>query len=381
MFDEMSEAETKQTENVLSLQSELHNLEAKSKRSLTDDELNRMFELRKDISQSKHESTSDSKRTAYFLDTGHLLFDYYDRKSAKSIQDRKQFVEDSSKETVVGDKKTVLDFFSRGKQNQVVEKNKTEDSTTVGKNVKNVKNMDQIIEEYMSKVDNSLNVNPILNRSSEYCEECQNHKIFIEAESIIICTKCGVQESILMNQTKPSYKDPPREYTFFAYKRINHFNEWLSQFQAKESTHIPEKIIQDLKKEIQKERIVDQKSIDIKCIRRFLKKLGYNKYYEHIPHIINKLVGVQPPIITPVTEEKLRTMFKMIQVPFAKHCPPKRKNFLSYSYVLHKFVELLEMHELKPCFPLLKSRQKLYLQDKIWNKICCELNWTFIKSV
>jgi len=71
----------------------------------------------------------------------------------------------------------------------------------------------------------------------------------------------------------------------------------------------------------------------------------------------------------------------MIQVPFVKHCPEKRKNFLSYSYVLHKFVQLLGMHELTACFPLLKSRQKLYQQDTIWKKICKELEWPFIKSV
>ena len=43
------------------------------------------------------------------------------------------------------------------------------------------------------------------------------------------------------------------------------------------------------------------------------------------------------------TEEELRRMFKEIQIPFAKFCPKDRKNFLSYSYVLHKFVELLEL--------------------------------------
>ena len=36
-------------------------------------------------------------------------------------------------------------------------------------------------------------------------------------------------------------------------------------------------------------------------------------------------------------QEKLRMMFKEIQGPFMKHCPKTRKNFLSYSYVLHKF--------------------------------------------
>ena len=44
-------------------------------------------------------------------------------------------------------------------------------------------------------------------------------------------------------------------------------------------------------------------------------------------------------------EEKLRNMFKEIQVPFLKHSPLIRKNFLSYSYVIHKFIQLLEKDE------------------------------------
>ena len=42
---------------------------------------------------------------------------------------------------------------------------------------------------------------------------------------------------------------------------------------------------------------------------------------------------------------------------------------LSYSYVLHKFVELLGLNEYKACFPLLKSRAKLHEQDLIWRNI------------
>ena len=63
------------------------------------------------------------------------------------------------------------------------------------------------------------------------------------------------------------------------------------------------------------------------------------------------------------------------------NCPSTRKNFLSYSYVLHKFCELLEYDELISYFPLLKSREKLQQQDFIWKKICHDLEWEFIASV
>jgi hypothetical protein len=80
-------------------------------------------------------------------------------------------------------------------------------------------------------------------------------------------------------------------------------------------------------------------------------------------------------------EEKLRFMFKEIQPSFVKHCPSDRNNFLSYSYVLYKFCELLELDEYLRYFPLLKNRDKLYAQDKIWELICKDLRWGYIKSI
>ena len=74
-------------------------------------------------------------------------------------------------------------------------------------------------------------------------------------------------------------------------------------------------------------------------------------------------------------------MFKEIQIPFMNNCPDDTKNFLSYSYVLHKFCQLLELDDLLSHFPLLKSREKLQQQDKIWENICKDLKWQYIPSV
>ena len=70
-----------------------------------------------------------------------------------------------------------------------------------------------------------------------------------------------------------------------------------------------------------------------------------------------------------------------IQPSFKKHCPKGRRNFLSYGYVLYKFCELLEMDEYLACFPLLKNRDKLYLQDKTWEKICKDQFWQYVRTV
>ena len=96
---------------------------------------------------------------------------------------------------------------------------------------------------------------------------------------------------------------------------------------------------------------------------------------------MNVISNKQAPLLNHADEEKLRNMFKEIQVPFMKNLSSREKNFLSYSYVLHKFCELLELDHLLIHFPLLKSREKLQQQDTIWKLICQDLKWQYIPSV
>ena len=106
----------------------------------------------------------------------------------------------------------------------------------------------------------------------------------------------------------------------------------MSQFQGKESTDIPENVYDKILVELKKIRLFDLSKIKVEDMRKILKKLGLNRYYEHIPHILTK-IGIPAPIMTREVEEKLRQMFKDIQEPFSIYCPRRRKNFLSYSYI------------------------------------------------
>jgi hypothetical protein len=153
----------------------------------------------------------------------------------------------------------------------------------------------------------------------------------------------------------------------------------LNQVQGKETTDIPEELYDKILLEIKKQRITNMAEITPPKIKEILKKLKSNKFYEHIPHIINKLNGLPMPYLSPELEEKLKQMFKQTQAPFLRHSN-KRKNYLSYSYVIHKFLQLLGHDELLQHFSLLKSSEKLSDQDRIWKLICEDLNWEYIPS-
>ena len=140
------------------------------------------------------------------------------------------------------------------------------------------------------------------------CVQCRKGELIaIHHEGMLVCNKCSNSINYLIENEKPSYKEPPKEVCFYAYKRINHFREILAQFQAKETTQIPEEVLQNIKNQIKKERI-KLSQITNKRAKEILKKLGYNKYYEHIPFIKDKL-GIKPPVMSPELEERLCSLF------------------------------------------------------------------------
>lgn len=348
-------------------------------REITDEILYEQLQKRKRELEREIESRGDKKEVFdYFLKTGDILYNYY------QIQDKIQSgVGSMGPRPVVkakpGSVLAALETAASTSPDCSGVELQTGSTAPKGELLRR----DKLLEEYLLKVDPAYarGTTEIDHDPYGECPECGIEMIFSANEALFTCTGCGFQEFVLIDSDKPSYKDPPREVSYYAYKRINHFNEWLAQFQAKESTEIPKEVYNSICAELKKERIMDYRTLSREKVREILKKLKYNKYYEHVPHIMNRLNGQNAPVMPREVEEKLRAMFKEIQPAFQKHCPKDRSNFLSYSYVLYKFCELLELDQYLSSFPLLKNRDKLYVQDKIWEKICRELSWQFIRSV
>lgn len=215
----------------------------------------------------------------------------------------------------------------------------------------------------------------------DICNHCHSEMLLNHNSGMLNCKNCGNIEKIIVDSDKQSHKEPPKEMTSFSYKRINHLNEILSQFQAKETTEIPAHVYEKIEIELKKSRITDMTLLTKEKLREILKKIDETDYYEHIPYIINQLNGLPPPVISVEVEEIIRGLFLQAQPPFNTYCPDDRKNFLTYGYTLYKLFELLELDEYLSNFKFLKDRKKLYDQEQIWKKICHELKWEFIPTV
>jgi hypothetical protein len=175
-----------------------------------------------------------------------------------------------------------------------------------------------------------------------------------------------------------------------SYKRSNHFNEWLSQFQAKERSPPPNHVFDEVKKKYLQNRFDLEVDVNPARTKKFLKELNkeypkkqFRKYYEHTQQISYIISGAPPARMSMEQEETVRIMFRAMQIPFEK-CPKsiklKRKNFLSYPYVLYKMCELLEYDEFLASFPLLKSKDRLKKHDAIWKWICQWKKWEYVET-
>ena len=297
------------------------------------------------------------KKKEYFLDNSKFIFEYFENK--KNISDGTIIQTNTNKS------KLVNSFFKIKEPNEINTCSQSEHN---------------IVQKYLSNIDDIfLDVNSFICQT-DICQICYKGELIpLEDEGIMVCNNCSKTIQYLIENEKPSYKEPPKEVCFYAYKRINHFKEILAQFQGKETTQIPPDVIENIKLQIKKERIEIATISNIKT-KEVLKKLGYNKYYEHIPFIKDKL-GIKPPIMSPELEETLCNLFIELQSPYSKYCPDDRVNFLNYYYTAYKLCELLGEEKYLDFFPMLKDKEKRIEQDVIWKKICEELDWEFIHTI
>jgi hypothetical protein len=324
---------------------------------------NLTLEQRLDIEDKINELTDrikdvKSKKKEYFLDNSKFIFEYFENK--KNISDGNNVQASTNKS------KLVNSFFKIKEENESDKLAQRENNN--------------IVQKYLSNIDDVfLDVNTFICQT-DICKICHKGELIpLEDEGIMVCNTCSRSVQYLIENEKPSYKEPPKEVCFYAYKRINHFKEILAQFQGKETTQIPPEVIENIKLQIKKERIEIEQITNLKT-KEILKKLGYNKYYEHIPFIKDKL-GIKPPIMSPELEETLCNLFIELQSPYSKYCPDNRVNFLNYYYTAYKLCELLGEVKYLDFFPMLKDKEKRIEQDAIWKKICEELDWEFIHTI
>jgi len=352
MLDKFNHIENVQ---IPKLNSEKEVLIERSKMDIKIDEymeiVDKLQTIRKELNSLK------SLKKKYLLENSKYIFNYFEEK--KNIS--------NGSETY---RVNVLNSFFKIK---TVDDDLTQNKTQSKK----------IYQNYWKNVNNEIvNIHDFV-IATDICNSCgQGELIPQDEEGILICNNynCGKFITYIVDNSKPCNKEPPNEVSYTAYIRLNHFKEILSQFQAKETTQIPEEVIEAIRNRIKKERITDYSVINYDKMREILRKLGFNKYFEHIQYI-NSIFGIKPPIMNEELHETLCVLFIEIQQPWAIHCPANRTNFFNYTYTLYQLCVLLGQTQYLPFIPMMKDREKQLEQDMIWKKLCGDLDWEFFPTV
>ena len=136
----------------------------------------------------------------YYNDTIDYLTPYYDKQNETTQQ--KQILE-------------INDFFNKSNK-KLKKKNNKKSELSKGYMI--------ATENIQKKVPKKSKFKP------KFCKngKCKNIELVLHLkEGFLVCTNCGQCEEILVDSDKPNYKDPVPDSSQYAYRRINHLNEFL----------------------------------------------------------------------------------------------------------------------------------------------------------
>jgi hypothetical protein len=134
----------------------------------------------------------------------------------------------------------------------------------------------------------------------ELCDKCFNKMTVIPNNSELICENCGIVKNLYgtVFEDDQFYYQEGQRTKHGNYDPTKHCRIWVERIQARETTDIPHKVIERIKKCIVRDRVRDLKRISCSQIRKYLQQTHYSKYNEHIPLIRKLITGVVPPQLT-----------------------------------------------------------------------------------
>jgi len=234
--------------------------------------------------------------------------------------------------------------------------------------------------QYLLMMDKEYACSKTKTSISKKCKICNMDKIIIYNESILSCPKCGDSDDIFIESDMPSQRETFAEKPKYPYKKLGHCIEKLNQFLCKGTANVPPEIFVILNEEIEKHNM-NKNNITVKFLESMLKKHRLSEYYENIMYIYSKITGKPPQHISRSEYELVLKMFCEVEEVYeSKYKPAVRNNFLKYTFVLNKIFLTINRPEIAIHFKLLKSPDKLKLQERVWQKICADLGWKYHSS-
>jgi hypothetical protein len=164
------------------------------------DQLIALIDERDDTKKVINHIESTDDEVDYLINTAPILFKYYD------IVEKGNPIDELTMNSKINNK-SILKFFLKPQE--------TDREERKGEVVDRA----SLVEKYLAYTDD----NYIRTVEQEECNQCTNcgssSRNVLLNDGIIYCNDCSCVEYIIVDHDKPSYKEVPREVTYFAYKR------------------------------------------------------------------------------------------------------------------------------------------------------------------
>lgn len=189
--DEFNSDTNSDEEDISELKNEIYELKKKEKKILN--EINNLKSKKKEID--------------YLTKTSDILFNYYD-----SLENNSDPINNTNV-------KKIIDFFNPNKNDNSPRKNLPDSH----------QDRSELLENYLSTTDKNY-INNNLEKTEDKCLYCNSTNINeLLNDGILYCDECNTIEFIQTDNERPSYRDPPKEISYFSYNRINHFDIGVKQ--------------------------------------------------------------------------------------------------------------------------------------------------------
>ena len=131
----------------------------------------------------------------------------------------------------------------------------------------------EMLSEYLTLFEGNNSVQHI--ELDENCLLCGQSLVVVDHKAQATCTRCGFSKFYIDSTTANMQYNHELEFSSFSYKRVNHFNDWLAQIQARESTAVTDDVLDAIIRELLKRRVSAVSDITIPLVREILKKLKF----------------------------------------------------------------------------------------------------------
>lgn len=145
----------------------------------------------------------------YYVNTADVVFKYYD------IVENGNILENENSQIIT--ENSILKFFqvsttsprpASGEPSSAKSTDKKDDDRA------------SLLEKYMETIDeNYMSHSP--HTDADFCPVCESkNRTLLVNDGLMYCNDCHTIETIIIDHEKPSYKDPPKEISYFSYKRL-----------------------------------------------------------------------------------------------------------------------------------------------------------------